>query len=111
MSQDIAEREWRILRELKPIALERLCQRVLSELVRIASDDTKGAHERYLAIFKVINQRDDEIASAFNDLRRSTAMQRLACMKYLELLTEEEMSRFSPETRDSIDFYVETLLR
>jgi hypothetical protein len=110
MPDQIREAEWRILRELKPIALERFCERVLSEVSRLASDTDKSAHERYLAIFKLMDLRDDEIANAFNDMRRSTAMRRLTFIKYLDLLTGEEMARFSPETRELVDFLVTTLL-
>ena len=111
MSQEISESEWKILRELKPIALDRFCQRVLAEVDRITTDTAKGAYERYLAVFKLIQQRDAELANAFDDLRRTTALQRLACIKFSGLLTNEELVRFSPETRDVIDFLVETLLK
>jgi hypothetical protein len=110
MSDRISEAEWRILRELRPIALERFCERVLSEISRLASETDKSAHERYLAIFKLMDRRDEELANGFNDVRRSTAMRRLACIKYLDLLTQEEMARFSPETRELVDFLVTTLL-
>ena len=42
MSQEISESEWKILRELKPIALDRFCQRVLAEVDRITTDTAKG---------------------------------------------------------------------
>jgi hypothetical protein len=106
MPDSISEREWKILREIKPIALERLCERAISQVIGVASDPTKGAHERYLAMFKVLHERDDEIANAFNDLRRSTALRQLACMKYYDLLTEGELARFSPGTRETAEFLV-----
>ena len=87
MSQEISEREWKILRELKPIALDRFCQRVLAEVDRIATDTSKGDTQRYLAVFTLIRQRDDELANAFDDLRRTTALRRLACIKFSGLLT------------------------
>jgi hypothetical protein len=108
--QQFNEPDWKVLRELRPIALERFCQRALSEVGIIASDSTKGAHERYLAVFKVIKMRDDELADAFNDVRRSTALQCLLCIKSLDLLTEEEMARFSPETRNAVGFLAKALL-
>ncbi len=109
--QQFNEPDWKVLRELRPIALERFCQRALSEVGLIASGSTKGAHERYLAVFKLPERRDDELADAFNDVRRSTALQCLLCIKSLDLLTEEEMARFSPETRNAVEFLVTTLLQ
>ncbi len=108
MSPTISESDWKLFRQLHPIALERFCQRVLSEIDRLASDTIKTGHERYLAVFKLIERRDRELANAFNDLRRSTALQQLACIQSHELLTEEEMSRFNPETRDAVQFLVAT---
>jgi hypothetical protein len=108
--QQFNEPDWKVLRELRPIALERFCRRALSEVDLIASDTTRGAHERYLAVFKLLERRDDELANAFNDVRRSTALQCLLCIKSLDLLTEEEMARFSPETRNAVDFLARALL-
>ncbi len=102
MSRAIHESDWKVLRQLEPIALERFCQQVLSEISRFASDTNKTSHERYLAVFKLIEMRDRELANAFNNLRRSTALQQLACIQSHELLTEEEMSRFSAETRAAV---------
>jgi hypothetical protein len=49
----------------------------------------------------LLKERDASIATAFNDLRRSTAVQRLAAMIALGLVTDEELDRFSAATRDS----------
>jgi hypothetical protein len=106
MPDSISEREWKILREIKTVALERLCERAISQVIGVASDTTKGAHERYLAMFEALHERDDEIANAFNNLRRSTALRQLACMKYYDLLTEEELARFSAETREHIELLI-----
>ena len=109
MSNQIREADWKVLRELMPIALERFCERVLSEVCTVALETGKSAR-RYLAVFKLIHRRDDEMADAFNDVRRSRAMLRLACIKFLDVLTEEELARFSPETREHVEVLVETLL-
>jgi hypothetical protein len=106
MSDDIRESDWKLLRQLKPIALERFCERVLAEMNAVAAEAGKSGHERYLAVFKLMTQRDDELTDAFNELRRSTALQKLGCMRALELLTDEELSRFSPEARERIQFLV-----
>jgi hypothetical protein len=102
MLRDISEADWKVLRQLKPIALERFCQQVLDEIGSLASDTSKTTHERYLAVFKRIEKRDRELAEAFDGLRRSTALQQLACMQSHGLLTEEEMARFSPQTRGAV---------
>ncbi|MCI0743676.1 MAG: hypothetical protein L0Y72_31990 [Gemmataceae bacterium] len=99
MSRTISEADWKVFRQVRQIALERFCERVLIDIARLASDIKKSSHERYLAVFKLIEERDEELAGAFNDMRRSTAFFQLARISRNELLTDEEMSRFSPETR------------
>jgi len=110
MSDRISEADWRVLRELKPIALERFCERIISEIAVLTSDTGKSYHERYKAVYTLIKRRDDDLADAFDDLRRLTAVRRLTCMKYHELLTAEEMARFSPEIPDLVEFLIATLL-
>jgi hypothetical protein len=104
MSDAIKEVDWKVFREVQPIALDRFCKRILGEVAGIAADGTKTNHERYLAVFRLIRERDDEIAGAFNDFRRSTAIYQIAQIKRLGLLTEEELARFSDETRGMFEF-------
>lgn len=106
MSRAISESDWKVFRRLREVALERFCQRVLDEIGRVAADENKTSHERYLAVCKLIERRDGELADAFDDPRRSAALQQLACIQSHELLTEEEMSRFSPETREAVQFFL-----
>jgi hypothetical protein len=40
---------------------------------------------------------------AFNDFRRSTALQQLLLINSLGLLTEEDLARFTPETRQFVE--------
>ena len=73
MTRDFPERDWKVLRELKPVALDRFCQRTLMEVAALCSDVGRTNHERYLALWKLIRERDDRLSAAFDDLRRSTA--------------------------------------
>jgi hypothetical protein len=51
MSREIRESDWKLFRELHPIALNRFCDRVLSEITAVTSDATKTPHARYGDIF------------------------------------------------------------
>ena len=106
MTRQISESDWKLFRQLHPIALERFCEGVLSEINRLASDTGKSAHERYLAVFKRIKRRDKELAEAFDDMRRSTAWRQLAVIRSRRVLTEEEFARFSPETHAMIQVFL-----
>jgi hypothetical protein len=102
MARDISEPDWKLFRQLHPLALERFCERALADVGRLASEAGKSAHERYLAVFRLLQRRDKELAEAFNDLRRSAALLQLAILCSRGLVTDEELARFSPETRAAV---------
>lgn len=102
--RDIAESDWKRLGRLKPAALDRLCHRILTDLETVAAAGGRTNHERYLEIYRLIEERDEQIARIFNDLRRSNAVSRLAQMKQAELITEEEFAEFGEELRSRVAF-------
>jgi mRNA degradation ribonuclease J1/J2 len=102
MSRDFKESDWKVLRQLRPIALDRFCRRVLDEIQRVIADTSRSSHERYLEVYDLTRRRDRELADAFNDMRRSRAFVRLLNIQFHQLLTEEELGRFSPEVRESL---------
>ena len=107
MERRISETDWKLLRRLEPTALERFCQLVLSEVARLANGNAEGSHERYLKVFKLIQERDDELGAAFNDTRRSNAFVHLARISSLGLLTDEESEGFSAEARCAVALFLE----
>ena len=102
MARDFPESDWKVLKQLHPIALDRYCTRVLREIEQVAADSTKTAHQRYLEIFALIGERNKTMSVAFDDIRRSTAFLRLANMNACGLLTDEEKMRFTAETRSAL---------
>jgi hypothetical protein len=108
MSREIKEADWKILRRLHPLALERFCERVLAEIARVKPDDARSFHQRYLDIFEIVERRDREMARIFDDLKRSNALTMLAQMRSNGLLMEDEFSSLSPETRSAIELRLGT---
>jgi hypothetical protein len=100
--REIKESDWKVLRRVHPLALERFCGRVLAEIGRVSRDGAKGHHARYLQVFGIIQQRDREMARLFDNPRRSHALTMLAQIRSQGLLTEDEFSNLSPETRGAI---------
>lgn len=95
----MTESEWKLLRTVKEAALERHCKRIMDECQAVIQGSGTN-HERYLRLYEVVENGDNQIAWAFNDLRRSVADERLAFMMRLGLVTNEELGRFSEETRE-----------
>jgi len=103
MSGGIPESDWKVFRELHPVWLERYCQRVNSELASHLSDERLSAHKRYLNVYSLIDRKDRELGEAFNDMRRSTAVNQIRIVRALGVITDKELARFSDSTRNFID--------
>jgi len=106
MASDFKESDWKTLRGLMDVALNRLCARILDEVTAAAGDEGFSPHERYLKVFQIMRDGDADMAHAFNDPRRSNARWKLAAIRSLDLLTDEEWSRFSEETRASVESFL-----
>jgi hypothetical protein len=96
-----SERDWKHLRHVHGIALDRFCTQVLEEAIAIAQANAPSAHERYLRLFDLLLDRNAAMATAFDDMRRSTGLQRLTAMVGLDLLTSEELAGFSADVQDT----------
>lgn len=60
------------------------------------ANGAKGHHARYLQIFRIIQQRNREIARLFDNPRRSHALTMLAEIRSQGLLTEDEFVQSEP---------------
>ena len=96
-----------MFRRLHPVALERFCQQVIEEINQATCDCSRDYHKRYLEVFSLIMKRDEQMGRAFNDVRRSTAIILLTNIREAGLLTDEEFSQFSAETRAGVDSILE----
>jgi hypothetical protein len=106
MAGDISETDWKVYRSLHPVALQRYCDRVLAEVSALVSDTTKTPHERYLALYQMIQDRDERLDQVFDYLRRSTARRQLGQMRLHGLISDEEFARFEPESRRAAEAWV-----
>lgn len=97
----MTEAEWKILRTVKEAALARLCERIMKQ-GQEAIQSPGTSHERYLRLFQVVHDGDDDVARAFNGLSRSTADVKLLTMAGLGLVTDDELSRFEPRTQELV---------
>lgn len=100
---EIGEHDWKVLKQVKAAALERACAGILEELRKTSAADGKTSHERYLAVWDLIERRNQQLAATFDDYRRSTAFVRLMNLRRGGHLRDEEYSRFSPRTRELVE--------
>ena len=103
MNSQIPEADWRRFRDVHKSLLQRFCQNVLDEAVAAAQASAGSPHDRYLRVYRLIQKRDKEIGRIFNDFRRSTALLQLLNMRRSGLLTDEDLSVFSPPTQEYVN--------
>jgi hypothetical protein len=108
---DVPESDWKVFRELQRRALERFCQRVLEEVQAILAHGSRSHHDRYLDVFRLLQTRDDELAHAFNDPRRSRMIIQLAAIHSHGLLEPNELERFTERTRATIESLAKEITR
>ena len=95
---EIPERDWKLLRKLTPVALERFCEQVLLQTAKIVASSATN-HQRYIKLYEMIQNQDRELGAAFDDHRRSTALLKIAQIHSRGLFAEDEFSGFTEETR------------
>jgi hypothetical protein len=100
--RDIPESDWKVFRTVRAAAIDRYCTRVLQECTAVIDDRSSTSHERYLELFRLLRERDGDLADVFNNPRRSTALIQLARLRGLDLVTDAELARFSRETREFV---------
>ena len=107
MERRFPESDWKGFRQVQALALDRFCQRVLTEVNELAADTGRSSHERYLAVYKLLQHRHNELAAAFDDSRRSTAFVQLARIRAAGLLSDKEFASFSAETRALVQVFLD----
>jgi hypothetical protein len=103
MSRDSLEREWKIFREIREVALDRLCERSLREFSAVIGNTEKSHHERFRELYGLLHDRNHDVARGFDGPQRSSMLAQLSVIHSLGLLEADELSRFSEETRETIE--------
>ena len=98
----ILESDWKKFKPLHALAMDRFFQKTNAEIAqRILS--TQGTHQdRFWNAHEFACDQRKEAAELFDDPRRSSALLKLAAFCRQGLLTPEEISPLTPETRQFI---------
>ena len=98
----IPEADWQHFKRLHSELLERFCQRTVQELDAMLRARQGSAYDQYRRAYDLLFERDKELARAFDDFRRSTAIMQLAIMRRMGLLSDSELSVFSEQTQQIV---------
>ena len=108
MSQEISEKDWRHLRDMKPRLVDRYCEQILRDIEEELSHPREGnAQEIYFKIYRLIEDRDKVLDNTFSDHRRSNALIKILGLYELEIFTDEELNGFSDDVLRYIENFFE----
>ncbi len=107
MHRKVPEADWREFRKLREVALEKLSGQILDDVVRVCTDHSGSAHDRYLEVWRILRNRDRDMAGAFDSLSRSRMIQHLAAMIALGLLEVGDLEHMSHDTQELIRLLME----
>lgn len=102
-SHSFPESDWKVFREVQERALERFCKRTLEEVQAVLGNSARSHHQRYLEVYRLVRTRDEELAHAFNDPRRSRMIGQLLAIYTYGLIEPDEFARFTERTRVTIE--------
>jgi hypothetical protein len=94
------ERDWKYMRSIHDELLHKLCADINERAVEIASGDASNPHEKYLALYRYIQDADGIIADCFDDWSRSRLGIKLLALRRRGLLTDQRVQHLSPEARE-----------
>jgi hypothetical protein len=104
------ESDWKKLRAMQGDVLNFACERIFEKIEGITRARKGKEHEVYLKVWKLMKKEDREISLMFDDLKRSSAIHKLAAWKRNGVISNESFSEFSDETKQTIISLNEILL-
>lgn len=82
--------------------MQRYCEGVIGDIDKIIHDSEGDAYERYIEIYKIVDEGDEKLAHMFDGFSRSKALFQLTMYYGNNLLNDDEIAQFSEEARDRI---------
>ncbi len=97
------ESDWKLFKEIKDRAIDQYCRTALSEFGEIIDNEDQSAHERYLYLYKIINNSNRKMSPLFDGHSRSNAGFQLLAIRREGLADERLVSELSEEFRQETD--------
>lgn len=97
------ESDWKIFKEIKEKAIELFCSRALEEFNEVISDKEAKAYEAYTLLYRLVENRDKQMALLFDGHSRSKATLQLLAIRGENLADENLLKNLSKEFLESTD--------
>jgi len=107
MARAILEKDWKYLRTLIDVMIDRFCLEILNEAETIIRKKRKGKSLKvYQNLYRMIHEREKQLVEDLNDFRRSNAINKTIVLYSNGLMTDEELKGFSMELQNLIRAWV-----
>ena len=91
------ESDWKQFKVIKEKAIERFCSFVLKEFQEAISDPELHPHNRYLLLYKLVQNRDKEMSLIFDGNSRSRAAIQLTVIRAKGLVEDSLLDGLSDD--------------
>ena len=97
------ESDWKKFKKIKELAIEKYCTLALDESQKVISDQNEHIHNRYLLLYKLLQNRNKHMSLLFDGHSRSKAWIQLIAMRKEGLADETLLSELSEEFFNETD--------
>ncbi|MFM2484334.1 hypothetical protein [Celerinatantimonas yamalensis] len=97
------ESDWKTFKIIKKKAIEQFCTRALDEFETVISDTNEPVHNRYLLLYKLVQNRDKEMSFIFDNHSQSNARMQLTMIRANGLADGSLLVELSDEFREQTD--------
>ncbi len=102
MPRDIAERDWKVFKELHAIAMDRFFEKAVKEMQPLLWAKNKPAQERFWDALTYAAKQRKQAARLFDGSSRSNTSFMAGLIYANQFLTDEEIARFTPELQEQL---------
>jgi hypothetical protein len=97
------ESDWKIFKKIKERAIDEFCTIALNEIREAAGNEEERPHDRYLKLYRLVENRDQQLSILFDHHSRSKAVLQLIGIRAEGLADEDLLSELSPELLQRTD--------
>lgn len=91
------ESDWKLFKKVKEIALERFCAEAMSDFEEAVQKEDTSNHEKYLNLYKLVENADKRMSLLFDGHSRSRAQLQLTLFRSEGLVENHGLEGMSDE--------------
>ncbi len=97
------ESDWKVFKEIKQKAIEKFCTCTLQEYTEVINNEKEHVHNRYLLLYKLVQNRDKEMGLLFDGHSRSKAPLQLLLIRGKGLADNQLLKKLSDDFLQETD--------